>query len=141
MFVFLVEFSQKALSYQGISGTKILRLVAVGQFYYSSVDKNGQGSKFLGIFLRRWKDFKVNFIKFLRRLIKNEIIPDIVAIVKIFETVALVHSSRLVVVGLQLLPPLPLLILLVDDWLSLLIDDWLDYYDLRLLIGWIEGLI
>ena len=71
---------------------------------------------------------------------KNEIIPDIVAIVKIFETVAPVHSSRLVVAEPRLLR-LPLLILLVDDWLSLLIDDWLDYYDLRLLIGWIEGLI
>ena len=78
---------------------------------------------------------------FFRGLIKNEIIPDIVAIVKIFETVAPVHSSRLVVVEPQLLLPLPLLISLVDDWLSLLIDDWLDYYDLRLLIGWIEGLI
>ena len=91
----------------------------------------------------RFKEFKVDFWNFsyLRGLIKNEIIPDIVAIVKIFETVALVHSSRLVVVEPQLLPLLPLLILLVDDWLSLLIDDWLDYYDLRLLIGWIEGLI
>ena len=57
MFVFLVEFSQKALSYQGISGTKILRVIAVGQFYYAWVDKNGLGSKFLG-FLRRLKDLR-----------------------------------------------------------------------------------
>ena len=99
--------------------------------------QNFSVSRFL---LRRLNDFKVNFTEFLRRLIKNEIIPDIVAIVRIFETVALVHSSRLVVAERQPLL-LPLLILLVDDWLSLLIDDWLDYYDLRLLIGWIEGLI